>query len=201
MSIDSATLSLLQWHHNERDGVSNHRPVCSTGAYQRKHQSSASLAFGRGIQRWPVNSPHKGPVTWKMFSFDVVIMSGHGRYQACPASHLLRTPISAKYCWFGWWLGAWSTPSHDPTQLCDIYISGYKYTLISEWTRLFGLLRSLDNLVAGAVCYFCTTISVFCEIYTLRMRVVAHAAILWVWCVFIPSSGVGLVVSVPINTS
>ena len=35
---------------------------------------------------------------------------------------LLRTPISAKYCWFGWWLGAWSTPSHHPTQLCDIYI-------------------------------------------------------------------------------
>ena len=34
--------------------------------------------------------------------------------------------------------------------------------LISEWTRLFGLLRILDNLIAGAVCYFCTTISVFC---------------------------------------
>ena len=111
--------------------------------------------------------------------------------------NVLRTPISAKYCWFGWWLGAWSTPIHDPTQLCDIYISGYKYTLISEWTRLFGLLRILDNLISGAVCYFCTTISVFCEIYTLRMRVVAHAAILWVWCVFMPSSGVGLVVSVP----
>ena len=26
---------------------------------QRKHQSSASLAFARGIHRWPVNSPHK----------------------------------------------------------------------------------------------------------------------------------------------
>ena len=33
-----------------------------TGADQRKHQSSASLAFVRGIHRWPVNSPHKGPV-------------------------------------------------------------------------------------------------------------------------------------------
>ena len=96
------------------------------------------------------------------------------------AGSVLRTPISAKYCWFGWWLGAWSTSSHHPTQLCDIYISGYKYTLISEWTRLFGLLRILDNLIAGAVCYFCTAISVFCEIYTLRMRVVAHAAIVWV---------------------
>ena len=43
-------------------------------ADQRKHQSSASLAFVRVIHRWPVNSPHKGPVTQKMFPFDDVIM-------------------------------------------------------------------------------------------------------------------------------
>ena len=34
-------------------------------ADQRKHQSSASLAFVRGIHRGPVNSPHKWPVTGK----------------------------------------------------------------------------------------------------------------------------------------
>ena len=45
-----------------------------SGANQSKHQSSASLAFMRGIHRWPVNSPHKGPVTRKMFQFDDVIM-------------------------------------------------------------------------------------------------------------------------------
>ena len=43
-------------------------------ADQRKHQGSASLAFVRGIHRWPVNSPHKGPVTRKMFPFDDTIM-------------------------------------------------------------------------------------------------------------------------------
>ena len=43
-------------------------------ADQRKHQSSASLAFVRGIHRGPVNSPHKGPVTQKIFPFDDVIM-------------------------------------------------------------------------------------------------------------------------------
>ena len=42
--------------------------------HQRKHQSSASLAFVRRIHRGPVNSPHKGPVTRKMFPFDDVIM-------------------------------------------------------------------------------------------------------------------------------
>ena len=41
---------------------------------QRKHQSSASLAFVRGIHRRPVNSPHKWPATRKMFPFDDVIM-------------------------------------------------------------------------------------------------------------------------------
>ena len=44
-----------------------------SGADQRK-QSSASLAFVRGIHQWPVNSPHKGPVTRKMFPFYDVIM-------------------------------------------------------------------------------------------------------------------------------
>ena len=45
-----------------------------SGSDQRKHQSSASLAFMRGIHRWPVNSPHKGPVTQKMFLFDDIII-------------------------------------------------------------------------------------------------------------------------------
>ena len=45
-----------------------------TGADQRKHQSSASLAFVQGIRLWPGNSPHKWPVTLKMFLFDDAIM-------------------------------------------------------------------------------------------------------------------------------
>ena len=45
-----------------------------SGADKRKHQSSASLAFVRGFHRGPVNSPHKWPVTRKIFPFDDVIM-------------------------------------------------------------------------------------------------------------------------------
>ena len=45
-----------------------------SGANQRKHQSAASLAFVWRIHRGPVNSPHKWPVTRKMFPFDDVIM-------------------------------------------------------------------------------------------------------------------------------
>ena len=72
---DTICYTSLQLRHNERDGVSNHRClgclliVCS-GVDQRKHQSTASLTFVRGIYRWTVDSPHKGPVTWKMFPVD-----------------------------------------------------------------------------------------------------------------------------------
>ena len=51
--------------------ITNLTIVCSTvysAADQRKHQSSASLAFVWGIHRWPVNSPHKGLVTCKNVS-------------------------------------------------------------------------------------------------------------------------------------
>ena len=39
-------------------------------ADQRKHQSSASLAFAREIHRGPLNCPNKWPVMRKMFPFD-----------------------------------------------------------------------------------------------------------------------------------
>ena len=48
--------------------------IVYSGVNQRKHQSSASLAFVREIHRGPVNFPHKWPVTRKMFPFDDVIM-------------------------------------------------------------------------------------------------------------------------------
>ena len=50
-----------------------------------KIQSSASLVFVRGIHWWPVNSPHKGPVTWKNIPFDDGIMYqlNHGCDDGC----------------------------------------------------------------------------------------------------------------------
>ena len=54
-----------------------------SGADQRKDQSSASLAFVRGIHRWPVNSTHKWPVRRKMLPFDVVIMKYCGYPMNC----------------------------------------------------------------------------------------------------------------------
>ena len=51
-----------------------------SGADQRKHQSSASPAFVRGIHR----SPHKGPVTRKMFPFVDLIMNSKVPLQYIP---------------------------------------------------------------------------------------------------------------------
>ena len=81
LELFSNDINPLQWSDNGRDGVSNHQPHhCLLNRLlfrrrSRKHQSSASQAFVRGIHRWPVNSPHKGPVTRKMFPFEDVIMS------------------------------------------------------------------------------------------------------------------------------
>ena len=57
--------------------------VCS-GAVQRNHQSSASLAFMRGIHQWLMDSSHKGPVTRKMFPFNAVIMSAKYNLERTP---------------------------------------------------------------------------------------------------------------------
>ena len=48
--------------------------VCWGTTDQRIYRSLPSLAFVRGIHWWPVDSPHKGPVTRKMFPFDDRIM-------------------------------------------------------------------------------------------------------------------------------
>ena len=69
--------------------------IVSSCADQRKHQSSPSLAFARGIHRSPVNSPHKRPVTRKMFH---LMTSSY-----CPAC---RTTLVAKQD-FEW---RWSVP-------------------------------------------------------------------------------------------
>ena len=51
-----------------------------SGADQRRHRSSMSLAFVCGNHRGRVNSPHKWSVTRKMFPFDDVIMSATWSY-------------------------------------------------------------------------------------------------------------------------
>ena len=71
--------SLPTWHYSDvimsavASLITRVTIVYSTvysGSDQRKHQSSVSLAFVWRIHQWPVNSPHKEQVMWKMFQFD-----------------------------------------------------------------------------------------------------------------------------------
>ena len=56
--ISQSSIVALQRRHNGR--ITIVYSAVYSGADQRKHESSASLAFVREIHRWPVNSPHKG---------------------------------------------------------------------------------------------------------------------------------------------
>ena len=83
--------------------------ILYSGAHERKYQSFASLAFVRGIHRWPVYSPHKEPVTRKMVPFDDVIMSIHVaqsgprgdnlQHQLSPLQTLIVKRGSVKHIW------------------------------------------------------------------------------------------------------
>ena len=94
-----------QWHHNECDGISNHQLHnyllnCLFRCRSKKTSSSASLAFMRGIYQWPVNSLHKGPVTWKRFPFDDVIMikRHYSNWLAIYHTSPYGSIIAAKWC-------------------------------------------------------------------------------------------------------
>ena len=69
----------LQWRHNDHDSVSNHQPHgCLLNRLFRRRSKKTSKLRVTGLcvgnSPGPVNSPHKGPVTRKMFPFDDVFM-------------------------------------------------------------------------------------------------------------------------------
>ena len=70
----------LHWRHNEPYGVSNHQRLnCLLNRlfWGTSKKISKLCVFVRGIDRWLADSPHKGPVTPKLFPFDDVIMYFH----------------------------------------------------------------------------------------------------------------------------
>ena len=69
----------LQWRHNDYDSVSNHQlHGCLLKRLFRPRSKKTWKLRVTGLcvgnSPGPVNSPHKGPVTRKMFPFDDVIM-------------------------------------------------------------------------------------------------------------------------------
>ena len=69
----------LQWRHNDNNGVSNHQPhgYLLNRLFRRRSKKTSKLRVTGlcvGNSPGPMNSPHKGSVTRKTFSFDDVIM-------------------------------------------------------------------------------------------------------------------------------
>ena len=69
----------LQWRHNERGVVSNQKPhdFLLNCLFKRRSNKTSKLrvtGLCEGNSPGPVNSPHKGPVTRKMFPLDDVSM-------------------------------------------------------------------------------------------------------------------------------
>ena len=70
----------LHWCHNDHGGVSNHQPrgCLLDHLFRRRWKKTSKLrvtGLCAGNSPGPVNSPHKGPVMWKMFQFDDIIMA------------------------------------------------------------------------------------------------------------------------------
>ena len=98
----------LLWRHNEHDSVSNHQPrgCLLNRLFRRRSKKTLKLRVTGlcvGNSPGPVNSPHKGPVTRKMFPFDDVIMTIY--FLHYPNK---RHPTAL---WWGWDLGQ-SSKSH-----------------------------------------------------------------------------------------
>ena len=69
----------LHWRHNGRDGVSNQQPYdCLLSRLFRRRSNLTSklrvTVLCEGNSTGPVNSPHKWPITRKIFAFADVIM-------------------------------------------------------------------------------------------------------------------------------
>ena len=124
-------------------------------ADQRKHQSSASLAFVWGIHRGPVYSPHKWPVTRKMFPFDEVIMY---KYEF--------------KMWYGWaWinlyvtfmLNTWySTTKSLGSYLSRVHICILKWAAnngINIWFYITGQYPDIRHLIAACLITHCNYVT------------------------------------------
>ena len=76
---DTSRCNPLLRRHNDHDSVSNHQPhgCLFSRLFRHRWKKTSKLRVTGlcvGNSPGPVNSPHKGPVTRKMFTFDDVIM-------------------------------------------------------------------------------------------------------------------------------
>ena len=98
----------LHWRHNDHDGASNHQPhSCLLNRLFRRRSKKTSKLRVTGLcvgnSPGPVNFPHKGSVTLKMFPFDDVIMdktySTSQRFLIWQSLVQVDSPVSFEVTW------------------------------------------------------------------------------------------------------
>ena len=141
----------LHWRHDDHDGVSNHQPRgCLLNRLFRRRSKKASKLRVTGLcagnSPGPVNSPHKGPVTRKMFPFDDVIMITvmHYNYDGSMLScikrimcqcHLLHVMFNGMMCWDAvWWMGDACGMMHWDAVWCIGGVICYLNEWMSIWS-------------------------------------------------------------------
>ena len=99
----------LQWRHNDYDSVSNHQlhGCLLDRLFKPRSKKTPKLRVTGlcvGNSPGPVNSPHKGPVTRKMFPFDDVIMWNlNKKYKHFhTANYIWKWPVQ-KAPFLSWW--------------------------------------------------------------------------------------------------
>ena len=100
--------------------------VCSPVCYKRKHQSAASLAFVRGIHRWPVDFPSQ-----RTSKAEMLTSSWHVYY--------LDMDPSSVYIHIILFYGIFHKP-RDMAILSEIILTTYLTTLLKDVTGLRGTL-------------------------------------------------------------
>ena len=98
----------LHWRHNDHNGVSNTQPPgCLLNRLLRRRSKKTSKLRVTGLYvgnlPGPVNSPHKGPVTQKMF-LNLLTSSWNGTEQTMDRVHISTALVFNFSPSFGWFM-------------------------------------------------------------------------------------------------
>ena len=144
----------LQWRRNEHDGIWNHQHYDCLLSRLFNAQIKENIKVARHsawIHRWPVNSPHKGPVTRNAFPFDVVIMQIKYSSSSMPCSMIFHEIPYRLSCFISYL---------QITSLADTQPSCGKVELSSSWNTsqyiaLGNLLFAFIRAVKLVCCVYC----------------------------------------------
>ena len=137
---------ILQWRHNERDGVSHHQPhECLLNRLSKRHQSSALLAFVWG-QRWQkASNAEKFPFDDVIKIFLMIIMQPW-RIRVNVFMNPPRNIIQPQYNKARKCVHMWRDPQYVAYHYSDIIMSamGFQITGDCLLNRLF-MLKIKEN--------------------------------------------------------